>query len=228
MPDISPIVGLPSAPISIVGLLLNLAIGGGLSFLLMWHYNHFSHSLSNRASFSRTFPLIILTTLVVISVVKSSLALSLGLVGALSIVRFRTPIKEPEELAYLFVAIAIGLGLGADQRIPIIAAFFGIMGIVSALQWARVSKDNQSIYLSIVAGANDIGPGAVNKFTDFVSSRVAHCTVRRVDTREESMDLTLFIMLEDHSEISTLLDDLKGEWPQASATLIDQTRMPTI
>lgn len=49
----------------------------------------------------------------VIFVVKSSLALSLGLVGALSIVRFRTPIKGPEELVYLFLSIAIGLGFGA-------------------------------------------------------------------------------------------------------------------
>ena len=56
-----------------------------------------------------------MTTLLVIAVVKSSLALSLGLVGALSIVRFRTPIKEPEELAYIFLAIALGLCLGADQ-----------------------------------------------------------------------------------------------------------------
>ena len=57
----------------------------------------------------------ILATIVfsVILVVKSSLALSLGLVGALSIVRFRTPIKEPEELVYLFLAISIGLGYAA-------------------------------------------------------------------------------------------------------------------
>ncbi len=51
-------------------------------------------------------------TLLVISIVKSSLALSLGLVGALSIVRFRTAIKDPEELIYLFFSIAIGLGMG--------------------------------------------------------------------------------------------------------------------
>ena len=47
--------------------------------------------------------------------VKSSLALSLGLVGALSVIRFRTPIKEPEDLAYLFLSIALGIGYGAIQ-----------------------------------------------------------------------------------------------------------------
>ena len=53
--------------------------------------------------------------MVVITIVKSSLALSLGLVGALSIVRFRTPIKETEELIMLFINLAIGLGLGASK-----------------------------------------------------------------------------------------------------------------
>ena len=55
-----------------------------------------------------------MTTMLIITVVKSSLALSLGLVGALSIVRFRAAIKEPEELAYLFLTIAIGLALGRE------------------------------------------------------------------------------------------------------------------
>ena len=53
----------------------------------------------------------------IILIVKSSLALSLGLIGALSIVRFRTPIKEPEELIYLFFSIAIGIGFGAGQTL---------------------------------------------------------------------------------------------------------------
>ena len=58
---------------------------------------------------------------------KSSLALSLGLVGALSIVRFRTPIKEPEELGYLFLIIAVGLGFGAGYSIVTIAITLSIL-----------------------------------------------------------------------------------------------------
>ena len=54
--------------------------------------------------------------MIIITIVKSSIALSLGLVGALSIVRFRAAIKEPEELTFLFICIAIGVGLGAGQR----------------------------------------------------------------------------------------------------------------
>ena len=114
------------APLSIQALLLSLVIGFVLALVLRWHFERFGSTLSNRSEFAQVFPFILLTTVLIISVVTSSLALSLGLVGALSIVRFRTPIKEPEELAYLFIAIAMGLGLGADQRLPTVAAGLSI------------------------------------------------------------------------------------------------------
>ena len=110
------------APLSIPILILNLAIGIVLSLILRWHFQRFGSTLSNRSEFNLVFPFVLLTTVPIITVVKSSLALSLGLVGALSIVRFRTPIKEPEELAYLFIAIAMGLGLGANQTLPTICS----------------------------------------------------------------------------------------------------------
>ena len=89
-----------------------------LSFSLKYIYIEKSISLSNKFQIANILPLLSLITFLVILIVKSSLALSLGLVGALSIVRFRTPIKEPEELIYLFLAIALGLGYGAGQIIP--------------------------------------------------------------------------------------------------------------
>src|SRR5512144_1873709 len=116
-----------TAPLSLPILLLNLALGLGVSLIIAWYYVKYGNSLSNRTHFPAILPLLTLITLLVISIVKSSLALSLGLVGALSIVRFRTAIKDPEELIFLFFAIAIGLGLGADQRTPTLVAFGVIM-----------------------------------------------------------------------------------------------------
>ena len=113
---------LPDAPLSIAVLLLNLFVGVILAVALRVHFRLFGSTLSNREEFAQVFPFVLLTTILIITVVKSSLALSLGLVGALSIVRFRTPIKEPEELAYLFIAIAMGLGLGANQTVPTVVA----------------------------------------------------------------------------------------------------------
>ena len=78
-----------------------------LSLLVKIVYTRFSTTISNKKEFSKNFVILGLTTCIVITIVKSSLALSLGLVVALSIVRFRAAIKEPEELAYLFLIIAI-------------------------------------------------------------------------------------------------------------------------
>ena len=125
------------APLSLANLLINLGIGIPLALLLRWHFERFGSTLSSRGEFAQVFPFIMLTTTLIITVVKSSLALSLGLVGALSIVRFRTPIKEPEELAYLFFAIAMGLGLGADQTIPTVVAGLAILAIVAVMRYAR-------------------------------------------------------------------------------------------
>jgi ABC-type Fe3+ transport system permease subunit len=87
--------------INLLVFVTNLLIAFLLSHILSLVYVKYSNSLSNKKIFSNNFYLITLTTTLIITVVKSSLALSLGLVGALSIVRFRAAIKEPEEIAYL-------------------------------------------------------------------------------------------------------------------------------
>ena len=95
--------------------LINLLVSAFLSFVVQVFYIKFASTLSNKFEFSKNFVILGIATTIIITIVKSSLALSLGLVGALSIVRFRAAIKEPEELVYLFIIIAIGLGCGAGQ-----------------------------------------------------------------------------------------------------------------
>ena len=111
----------------------NIVFGALLAMLLEQVYTRYGHSLSNRSAFARHFYLLTMTTTLIITVVQSSLALSLGLIGALSIVRFRAAIKEPEELVYIFLAVAIGLGLGANQLILTLTAVATIVGVV----WLR-------------------------------------------------------------------------------------------
>src|SRR5437764_8242020 len=121
----------PTAVASLPKLLLSLAIAALLGIVVGQAYIHFGQSLSNRRLFARNFLILIVTTTLIISIVRSSLALSLGLVGALSIVRFRAAIKEPEELAFLFLAISVGLGLGAGQALATAAALLVILGIIA-------------------------------------------------------------------------------------------------
>lgn len=87
------------------------------SFILKIIYENKSSSLSGKFHVGVVIPILSQITFLIILIVKSSLALSLGLIGALSIVRFRTPIKEPEELIYLFFSIAIGIGFGSGQTL---------------------------------------------------------------------------------------------------------------
>ena len=98
-----------------LGVIIGLALTALMASAISYVYIKKARVLSNKEDFVKNFIPISMTTMFIIVVVKSSLALSLGLVGALSIVRFRTAIKEPEELGYLFLCIAIGLGNGESQ-----------------------------------------------------------------------------------------------------------------
>ena len=88
----------------------------------MWTYKYTYQGVLYQHSFGVTLILASLVTTSIIMVISGNLILSLGMVGALSIVRFRTPIKEPEELAYLFLAIAIGLGYAAMENLGYLAS----------------------------------------------------------------------------------------------------------
>ena len=111
--------------ISLLDVLIAILVASLCAWIVKNVYVKYGMSLNNRSNFSNVFIPLAITTSIVITVVKFSLALSLGLVGALSIVRFRVAIKEPEELVYLFVIIAIGLAAGANQaKIAIIFTVF--------------------------------------------------------------------------------------------------------
>lgn len=121
---------------SALTLTVYLAAGGLLALYVRLLYRKTSRNPS-ADSVARVFPLLTLVTIAVISVVKSSLSLSLGLVGALSIVRFRAAIKDPEELVYLFLCIGIGLALGAAQ--PWIAIALVVVASLLVLVVERIA-----------------------------------------------------------------------------------------
>ena len=113
--DINQLINPNIAQLDIIPTLFSFFICVLMSFIVRDFYIKRSFSLTGKMHIGSIIPVLSTVVFLVIVVVKSSLALSLGLVGALSIVRFRTPIKEPEELVYLFLAIAIGLGYGAGH-----------------------------------------------------------------------------------------------------------------
>ena len=218
------------APLSVPDLLVNLVIGLILSVLVRWHFRRFGSTLSNRDEFAQVFPFIILTVILIISVVKSSLALSLGLVGALSIVRFRTPIKEPEELAYLFISIAIGLGLGASQSIPTAIATFFILGSMAALKWSKGDDFGKQLFLTIdwEGDSATSTPGRLDALNAVLLKHVEKNDLRRYDVRNGLLSATYLVDIHEDEVLNALIDDLRATFPDISVTFLDQNHLPSV
>lgn len=221
------------APLSITALVVSLAIGAVLAVVLRWHFERFGSTLSNRSEFAQVFPMLVLTTVLIITIVKSSLALSLGLVGALSIVRFRTPIKEPEELAYLFIAIGIGLGLGADQPLPTITAAVIILSVVGVLRWGRKGRETSGLYLSVDwqegggTGA-EVSTQPLDALGGIVSRHARSADLRRVDRRDGGFEITYFVDVQGPEAVSAMVDDLERTFPGAGISFVDQNQLPSV
>lgn len=138
--------------------MLDLVLGALMSLMLRAIYVRFGNGVSNRKKFGNNFVLLTLATMIVLSIVKSSPALTLGLIGALSVVRFRSAIKEPEELTYLFLSIVIGLGIGAGIRIVSVIALLFVMALIYIFyKFKAPKKTKQNLYVSLTAAEKEAG-----------------------------------------------------------------------
>ncbi len=158
--------------VEVIPTLVAFAVCLVMAFVLRKFYQERSYSLSGKSHIASIIPILSAVVFLVIVVVKSSLALSLGLVGALSIVRFRTPIKEPEELVYLFLAIALGLGYGAGHILITTILVTVILGVIyfwlSNRQGAVVNEYNFVINWRNSEVSFDSILLAVNEFSETV------------------------------------------------------------
>jgi len=137
--------------LDLITFLINLILAAVCASILALVYVHWGSSLTNRRKFASNLILMAMTTTFIILVVRSSVALSLGLVGALSIVRFRTAVKEPEELAYLFVAIGIGVGLGDNQRLITLVALAAVTVVIFVERILRRPDADVNMHLVILS-----------------------------------------------------------------------------
>ena len=198
-----------SAQVPITHFITRLILAGLLSWVLTWVYVRYGGSLSNRRSFARNFVPLSLTTMLIIQIVKSSLALSLGLVGALSIIRFRAAIKEPEELTYLFLAIAIGLGFGADQGLITFVAFTISIMIIALLHMQTISsnrEENLYITVSSKVPAIELFEEITNRLEEY-SQRVV---LKRLDESSDFLEATFFIEFSSFGNLCKAKNELKN------------------
>lgn len=200
--------------------LLNIGITALLTALLRLFYIHYGNAISNRRRFANNFLPLALGTLLIIMIVKSSIALSLGLVGALSIVRFRAAIKDPEELTYLFIAIGLGLAGGANQPVLAIVAFVVIILIIYLSKvLGKREKFQQSgrLFVNIQTDIDDL-----KQITSLLANRLPYVELKRMDTLEQGLDLAFICQAASVEQLAQLKDDLRALSPATRLSIVDQ------
>jgi hypothetical protein len=208
-----------SAVRSLPAFVFSLGLAALLGLLLGQAYIRFGTALSNRRVFARNFLLLTVTTTLVISIVKSSLALSLGLVGALSIVRFRAAIKEPEELVFLFLAISVGLGLGAGQALITLVALIVILALIAAGSLARTRAEQPNLFLTVTSS----GPGKLSagQIAEVLSAAGARARLKRFDDSPDVLQTSFLVDFQDLGRLEACSQRLRALSPNVQISCLD-------
>lgn len=200
--------------------LLNVLVTAILVALLRLFYIYYGHAISNRRKFANNFLPLALGTLLIIMIVKSSIALSLGLVGALSIVRYRAAIKDPEELTYLFIAIGLGLAGGANQPVLAVVAFVLIIGLLfigKKLSRQTAFRGEDRLFVNISTDLDDL-----NRVTAVLSDHFPYVELKRLDTLRPGLDLSFICKADSLEQISQAKDAILGLSSQTRVSFVDQ------
>ncbi len=212
------------AQISSPEFIISLALTAITAYILKAVYVRFGQALSNRSIFGNIFVPIAMTTMVIITIVKSSLALSLGLVGALSIVRFRAAIKEPEELVYLFICIAIGLGYGANQiNVTIIGFLMIVIAVVLIRKSAFKVEKSNVMYLTISKKSKTRLD--IEKILEVLERNSFEVDLKRLDESPSTNEASFVTAFQDKAQLLQLRDDLFKFDNQLEVTFLDNTKI---
>lgn len=191
--------------VSILDMVLALVLAFGVGLFIFFVYKKTYVGVMYSSSFGVTLVALTMITTLVILAVTSNIVLSLGMVGALSIVRFRTAIKEPMDIAFLFWSIAVGIVLAAGL-IPL--AVFGtvIIGII-LLVFAN-QKDNTNPYIVVLAlDGNDSEKAA----TEFLAQNTKKCVVKSKTARKGNVEVNLEVRLNnDNTDFINTLAGMPG------------------
>lgn len=191
--------------VSLLDMALALVLAFGIGMFIFFIYKKTFSGVMYSANFGVTLVALTMITTLVILAVTSNVVLSLGMVGALSIVRFRTAIKEPLDIAYLFWAIAAGIVLAAGL-IPL--AVFGsvLIGIILLVFANRKSSDNP--YIVVVSCRDHTAELRVN---DFLTSQVKRTAIKSKTVQKGAVELNYEVRLKDgNTDFVTALTELEG------------------
>lgn len=191
--------------ISIVDMMLALILAFGLGLFIFMVYKKTFSGVMYSSSFGVTLVALTMITTLVILAVTSNVVLSLGMVGALSIVRFRTAIKEPLDIAFLFWAIAVGIVLAAGF-IPLAVIGSVVIGIVLLVFVNR--KPYLNPYIVIINCEN---AESEKRARNFLESRIKRCVVKSKTVQKGSVELNLEIRMKgEDTDFINAISDMAG------------------
>ncbi len=191
--------------VSLLDMALALVLAFGVGLFIFFIYKKTYAGVMYSSSFGVTLIALTMITTLVILAVTSNIVLSLGMVGALSIVRFRTAIKEPMDIAFLFWSIAVGIVLAAGL-IPL--AVFGsvVIGIILLVFANR--KDSSNPYIVVLSCE---GSESEKSATEFLAQNTKKCTVKSKTARKGSVELNVEVRLkDDNTDFINALADMPG------------------
>lgn len=193
------------ASVSLLDMSLALVLAFGLGLFIFLVYKKTFTGVMYSSGFGVTLVALTMITTMVILAVTSNVVLSLGMVGALSIVRFRTAIKEPLDIAFLFWSIAVGIVLAAGL-IPL--AVFGSMVIGFMLLVFVNRKSRCDPYIAVL---QCYGRESETRAADFLRQNTRRCVVKSKTVQKDAVELNLEIRLKDgNTGFINALADLPG------------------
>jgi uncharacterized membrane protein YhiD involved in acid resistance len=200
------------ASVSILDMVLAMVLAFGLGLFIYLVYKKTYQGVMYSSSFGLTLVALTMITTLVILAVTSNVVLSLGMVGALSIVRFRTAIKEPLDIAFLFWAIAAGIVLAAGM-IPL--AVFGSVIIGLILLFFANRRESSAPYITVLRCSSSESEKAASAF---LQEKVSKCVVKSKTVRKDQIELTMEIRLKDDN--TDFINALAGIEGVESAVLV--------
>ena len=168
-------------PLSVI---IALVMGFVVGLIIALVYRRTYRGVLYSPSFASTLVMMTLITTPVVMCIKSNIALSMGMVGALSIVRFRTAIKEPVEIVFLFWSLAVGIVIGAGM-IPLAVIGSAIIGVILLLFANRKIHNDPYIFVTNCTDEN-----AENAVMDILGKEAEHCVVKSKTVTASGIELT--------------------------------------
>ncbi len=191
--------------VSILDMAIAMILAFGIGMFIFLVYKKTYQGVMYSSSFGTTLVALTMISTLVILAVTSNVVLSLGMVGALSIVRFRTAIKEPLDIAFLFWSIAVGIVLAAGM-IPLAVLGSVVIGIILLVFVNKKSHCNP--YIIVVQCDGYESEKAV---MDFLKDKVNKCVVKSKTAQKDLVELNLDIRLKDeNTDFVNILSTLKG------------------